>query len=181
MVEQTRVDLIVGERGAERAANQLDRLTQKTSVLGRLAPTITRLGGSLAGLGQVARLLGDNFDALGTSISNVGIAALGLGQLGALFGPIGAAIGTIVGVGVGILNEVLGGGAAPTPAAAQGVTINNQIEMKAELNAESLAGNLREVVDQFRGPLDEVRRRTADQINDILRRDRNALTAFNIS
>jgi hypothetical protein len=105
---ETDVTLRVNETGADRAAAAMDNVAQKTTTLTQLAPNIARLSGGLTGLGQVTRLLGSDFDALGQSISQVGLAATGLGALGAIFGPIGQAIGTVAGIAVGAINLLRG-------------------------------------------------------------------------
>ena len=103
---ETDVNLNINARGGERAAAALDKASTGINRLTQLSPAITRISGGLAGLGQVARLLGDQFDGLGQSITNIGISAAGLGQLGAVFGPIGAAIGTVAGIAVGAINLI---------------------------------------------------------------------------
>jgi len=101
MVEPTKVPIEVEEKGADEAARALDRVQWKLQNLTEIAPMINRLAGGLTGLGQVARLLGDEFDQLGQQITQLGFAAQGLGALGAIFGPLGQAIGTGIGLLVG--------------------------------------------------------------------------------
>ena len=105
----TDVNIRINETGAARAGATLDRMSG----------TLLKLSTGAAGLGQVVRLLGPEFDQLGQSVSNVAVSAAGLGQIGAIFGPIGAAVGTVTGLLGGLVLELTRTGDAAREAAEQ--------------------------------------------------------------
>jgi hypothetical protein len=168
----TDVNLNINAKGGERAARSLDNVAQKAGTLERLAPAINRLGTGLAGLGQVARILGPQFDALGQSITMMGIAAQGLGAIGAIFGPLGQAIGTVAGIAVGAINLInqTSAEAEAQARARQGgqAGVQNNINIDVQISAETVEEMSREldrvVREQFqrftragiRGDMDEV-------------------------
>lgn len=122
----TDVNLRINSQGAENAINAFGQLSI-----------------SMAGMGQVIRLIGPEFDKLGQSISNVAAAAGGLsavgGILGSFFGPAGRALGTALGgVGGALLGIGLETGAIG-PGQQQPVTqrIENNVEMNIGIEGAS--------------------------------------------
>ena len=122
----TDVNLRIRSQGAENAINAFGQLSA-----------------SMAGLGQVVRLIGPEFDRLGQSITNVAAAAGGLSQiggiLGAFFGPAGRGIGTALGgiggalLGIGLESGFFGGG-EPAPTTQR---IENNVQMNIGIEGAS--------------------------------------------